>query len=343
MSCYRILRSMVIFVVAGCAVHKCVDAQRYLPPLGVLEKKPEAFPGYTLLAPLSSHHTFLIDNDGKVVHSWKAEAKPGQAAYLLEDGSLLRAAKTDNFFQFPETTGSGGRIQKFDWEGNLIWDFDASSPYRMSHHDVEPLPNGNVLLIVWESYLREVAERKGRNPSRLNGDVLWFEAIFEIEPDGLHGGNIVWKWSLLDHVIQDFAPARENYGDPAKHPELVDINFAPRPTPDWVHMNSIDYNPELDQIIVGSRSLCEFWVIDHSTTTEEAAGHTGGRYGKGGDLLYRWGNPAVYRRGKMRDQMLFNQHDVQWVPQGLSGCWSMSFCSTTVSRIQSMISQRLTN
>jgi hypothetical protein len=112
---------------------------------------------------------------------------------------------------------------------------------------------------------------------------------------------------------------RDNYGDPAQHPELVDINYVPRPTADWVHMNSIDYNPQLDQIIVGSRSLNEFWIIDHSTTTEEAAGHTGGRYKKGGDLLYRWGNPAVYRRGAGLDQMLFNQHDVQWIAEGLPG------------------------
>jgi len=41
----------------------------------------------------------------------------------------------------------------------------------------------------------------------------------------------------------------------------------------------------------------------HSTTRAEAAGHTGRRSGKGGDLLYCWGNPRTYRAGTKADQM----------------------------------------
>jgi hypothetical protein len=40
-------------------------------------------------------------------------------------------------------------------------------------------------------------------------------------------------------------------------------------------MNSIDYNPELDQIAMSVRGNSEVWIIDHGTTTAEAKGHTG--------------------------------------------------------------------
>ena len=289
------------------------------PELGVIKTTDRVCPGYILISPLSAQKSFLLNTNGQVVHSWLTDRKPGQASYLLEDGSLLRAGKVDNFYQFPSTTGSGGQIQKYDWEGNLTWDFTASSAYRMSHHDIEPMPNGNVLCIVWESYRRDVAVNAGRNPDRLTGDVLWLEAIFELKPNGLNGADIVWKWSLLDHVIQDWDKSKDNHGNPAEHPELVDINYMLRPVPDWVHMNSIDYNEELDQIMVGSRTLSEFWIIDHGTTTEEAKGHSGGKRGHGGDLLYRWGNPQTYRQGTVDDRRLFSQHDAHWIPKGLPG------------------------
>jgi hypothetical protein len=66
-------------------------------------------------------------------------------------------------------------------------------------------------------------------------------------------------------------------------------------------MNSIDYNPDLDQIALSVKGNSEAWIIDHGTTTAQAAGHTGGRRGQGGDLLYRWGNPLTYRAGTAND------------------------------------------
>jgi hypothetical protein len=68
-----------------------------------------------------------------------------------------------------------------------------------------------------------------------------------------------------------------------------------------------------------AREFREIWVIDHSTTTAQAAGHQGGRYGKGGDVLYRWGNPLAYRAGKLEDKKFFAQHDAHWIPEGLAG------------------------
>lgn len=44
-----------------------------------------------LFAPLRSKITYLIDCDGNLVHSWEGQSNPGEAVYLHDDGSLLRA------------------------------------------------------------------------------------------------------------------------------------------------------------------------------------------------------------------------------------------------------------
>ena len=88
---------------------------------------------------------------------------------------------------------------------------------------------------------------------------------------------------------------------------------------DWTHVNAVAYNPDLDQVVVSVHAFSEFWIIDHSTTIAEATSHKGGRSGKGGDLLYRWGNPRAYRNGSKMDQRLYNQHNAHWIPPGLPG------------------------
>ena len=119
------------------------------------------------------------------------------------------------------------------------------------------------------------------------------------------------------------------------HPELIDINFGETETStlaDWLHTNSIDYNEEFDQILLSVHNFNEIWVIDHSTTTEEAAKHIGGNSGKGGDILYRWGNPRSYRAGNKTDQKLFEQHDATWIESGLPGEGNILLFNNGVTR-----------
>ncbi|QDU94495.1 aryl-sulfate sulfotransferase [Lignipirellula cremea] len=275
--------------------------------------------GYTLFAPMASTVTYLIDMTGQVVNSWSSDFKPGLSAYLLPNGDLLRSKQLEDNPSFPFRGGHGGGIQRFNWEGELLWDFDYSDQYTLQHHDIEPLPNGNVLLIAWETKTaEETATAAGAPPEDASG-ILWADTIVEIQPQGPSGGEIVWKWSVWDHLIQDEDKSRSNYGDVSQHAELVDINFSKRRGRNWTHINGIDYNAELDQICLSVHSFSEIWIIDHSTTTEQAAGHTAGRHGKGGDLLYRWGNPAAHGAGSAEDQQLFGQHNAEWIPEGYPG------------------------
>jgi len=140
-----------------------------------------------------------------------------------------------------------------------------------------------------------------------------------VKPTGPTSGNIVWEWYVWDHLIQDFDSSKANYGVVGDHPELIDINFGDSFLFDWLHTNSLDYDPQFDQILIDVHNFDEVWVIDHSTTTAEAAGHAGGHYGHGGDLLYRWGNPRAYDAGTSSDQKLFGQHDASWIKPGYPG------------------------
>ncbi len=280
--------------------------------VGLFYKDTKAFNGYTLFAPNRSNTTYLIDMDGKIVHTWQSAYMPGQSFYLLEDGTLCRTAHISNI-QGP----AGGGVQKIAWDGTLLWDFKYLSDTYIPHHDIRPLPNGNVLMICWDARSRTEVIAAGRNPATIGTNIFMPEKVVEIKQDGKTGGTVVWEWFLWDHLIQDFDSTKSNFGVVGDHPELVDLNFGGGG--DWIHANAVDYNPKFDQIMLSAHNMGELWIIDHSTTTQEAASHSGGKSGKGGDLLYRWGNPQTYRAGTAKDQKLYAEHNTNWITSGLQG------------------------
>ena len=200
--------------------------------------------GNILFSPMSSTTTYLINYDGEIMHTWPNSNLPGYSVYLLENGNILRAAKT-NF-------NPGGMVQEITWNGDIIWEFIYDSNEYLSHHDIEPLPNGNVLMIAYIYKTVDETTAAGHNPIIPPGMALTPDHIIEVEPTGTSGGNIVWEWHVWDHLIQDYDPSKDNYGIVADHPELIDINFAGQHSvqiSDWTHINSIDYNENLNQIL----------------------------------------------------------------------------------------------
>jgi hypothetical protein len=289
--------------------------------VGLTFSAPGASEGYTLFSPHASQDAYLLDIQGRIVHRWVTDSYPGNTAYILPDGHLLRAGKTIGG-GFP-AGGQGGVVEEYDWDGRLLWSFHYSRSAHRQHHDAIKLPNGNVLMVAWEFKSAEEAIAAGRDPRLLTQGALWPDTLIEVELVGTGGAKIVWEWRAWDYLIQDFDPSRDTFGDVAGNPQLIDLNFARDGTADWMHLNGIDYHPELDQVVVGSPFLNEIWIIDHSTTTAEAAGHTGGRSGRGGDLLYRHGNPQAYRAGSGEDQSLFGQHHASWIPPGRPGAGNL--------------------
>jgi hypothetical protein len=244
---------------------------------------------------LNSNTSYLIDKNGDIAHTWN-NARPGNYAMAMKpNGNIVRGAVYSN----NQINGAavGGLLQEIDPSGNVVWEFVHSTADRVAHHDICLMPNGHVLMIAWNR--RQNAELQALG---YTGSGQKYETnIIEVSPDGAGGAGIVWEWYITDHMVQDVDPAKPNFGVVADHPELLDINVqtsggmgGPGGGLDWFHFNGIDYNADLDQIVLSSRFLSEIFIIDHSTTTIEAAGHSGGNAGKGGDFLYRWGNPSNY-------------------------------------------------
>lgn len=312
----KVLSTLALWVLCTVVLH----AQQ-VQPIGLIRNTAQSFNGYTLFAPADYTTTYLIDNCGRAVKTWQSQYVPGQSAYLLEDGSLFRTANPRTNRTFSNTGGAGGRVERYDWNGALQWGYDWSGTTFYQHHDAVVLPNGNVLLLSWDTRTREEAVAAGRKTSLYPMNGLWSDKIVELKPIGKDSAVVVWEWRVWDHLVQDNDASKANFGVVAERPERLDVNFTNKTAvvSDWIHFNGLAYNAELDQIIVSSRELSEIYIIDHSTTTAEAASSKGGRQGKGGDFLWRWGNPAAYKRGTSTDRKLFGQHNPQWIAKGSPG------------------------
>ncbi len=306
----------------------------------------EVYDGFTLYTPSGNQTTFLRDRDWNVINTWTHDCGPASMPYLvntnqpgIENSLLYYPCQNNN--PIMESGGVGGAVKIYNWEGELLWEMIisgniegiSSSNMFQHHHDIEPLPNGNFLLVAWERIYSPEWQQLGVDNVNNSLNQMWGTAIFEVKPIFETGSyEVMWEWYIKDHLVQDTNPSLENYGLISSHPELMDANCGNigssggpggNPNGDWMHINAIDYNEDLKQIVISSRFQDEIYVIDHTTTTQEAAGHTGGNYGKGGDFLYRWGNPQNYGRGTSNDKWLGDQHSINWINDGFPGAGNM--------------------
>jgi len=270
-----------------------------------------AFDGYALYNLMNQTTSRLVNAQGQIVKTWNCPTTFSYAVELKPNGNIVRTAV--NSGNQINTAAVSGLIQELDPNGQVVWSFTYSSADFVTHHDMALMPNGNVLLLAYVR--RTVAELQAMGYTGTSAK--YPGRIIEIQPTG-STAQIVWQWDMEDRFIQYADPSKPNYMPIAEHPERMNINVAvsagggPGGGIDWFHENGIDYNAELDQIAFCSRHLSEIFIIDHSTTTEEAAGHTGGNSGRGGDFLFRWGKPANY--GVTGTQRIPGAvHDVKWV------------------------------
>ncbi len=254
--------------------------------------------GYVLAVENGSTTSYLLNKEGFKIHEWTFEDNLGNDLEILPNGKLLGMFKANN----PDVSfgGFGGVLKILNSNGTTEWEYVYASENSIAHHDVEMLPNGNVLFIAWERIGSILAAQSGIDTTT----DIFPEVLIEINPNT---DQIVWEWHSFDHIIQDRLNTLPNFGNVSDNPQLIDINYNIVDNGDIMHANGIDYDADKDVIYLSVNFYHEIWVIDHSTTTEEAATNSGGNYNKGGDLVYRFGNPQAYQNTQGQ-RIFYNNH-----------------------------------
>ena len=270
------------------------QADSQSPTIGLLEIDNELISdGYTLFCPWVSSDCFLINNCGQKVNTWKTDLPFDLTMAYLDNQGFLYVLNNDV-------------LVKYDWNSDRLWTFSSSKFGIEAHHDFQIMPNGNFMVIAREELLHAESTELGFQTELDENNLVAIDGLYEfkyIEDDSF---DLVWKWNFKDHLIQETVDSLDNFGVVESAPKKLDVNFTNFPDIlDWLHCNGIHYNEALDQVIISSRNTSEIYIIDHSTSIEEAATSVGGTQGFGGDFLWRWG------KGN-----LMQQHDPNWIPEG---------------------------
>ena len=272
---FKVIKMNIKLILSLTLITSLLFNTSFCQSVGVQFNSEEAHQGYTLFAGGPSNGggggpggggggnrgVYLINNCGELVNSWLSTNAQGLSCKLDYEGNLLRAIVFGGNSSLDVGGGGGGGIEKLDWQGNQIWEYNANQSDFFQHHDVAPLPNGNVLAITWEFRPSSEAINAGRS----SGQAMNPCRIIEVEPSGTNGGNVVWQWQAFDHLIQDANAFADNFGVVEDNPQRFDVNSGANGN-DWMHCNSIDYLEEFDLILVSSKYFNEIFVIDHSTT-----------------------------------------------------------------------------
>jgi hypothetical protein len=278
-----------------------------------------AYSGYTLFG--SGGTSYLIDMEGHVIHTWKIGTNPR----FTEGGTLLDAVGGN--------PSNSNTWKELDWNGNVVWQYTETRSTYHAHHDFEKIYNptlgdSSFIYIANKDLTSQQCLNAGCDPSN-NYTGAQMDAIVEVNKYG----TVIWEWSFFDHVVQDIDGTKSTYGVIKDTPGRINLNLRGNPVKsDWLHCNSLDYNQELDLIVINSVHG-EFYVVDHGNTflKGDPTGSIALAASSKGDFLYRFGDPAKYNQGEPPSVMdnwekatsghkqIGGAHNIQWIKTGLSG------------------------
>lgn len=265
--------------------------------------------GYIFMMENGQKQAYLVNHEGEKLQEWSFESRFGNDLEITNNGEFLGCFKVEQpHFSFG---GFGGHVKKLDLNGNLLWEYVVNTENEIAHHDATELPNGHILIMVWERITQEELSSVGLTV----GHDAFLEKLIEVNPQT---DEVVWQWRSWEHIVQDVDPTKAAYGLLSEHPNKINIAYNDLENGDWMHANGIFYDSRTDVIYMSVNFYSEVWVIDHSTTTQEATTNKGGQFNRGGDLVYRFGNPITFG-GEASTRFLFKNHHPSVVPNSYPG------------------------
>lgn len=306
-----------LFFNYNCFTHEAF----YGPTETIYWDESKAFTGYTLFG--TGGTTYLIDMEGKVVHTWKTGTNPR----LTPSGTVYDAAGGD--------PSKSTTWKELDWNGNVIWQYTENRSNYHPHHDFEKIYNPKlgdstfIYIANKDLTVQQCLDAGGDSTQTKGYSGAQVDAIVEVDMQG----NIIWEWWFFDHIVQELYSSKPNYGVVKNNPGKININIKGNTLKsDWLHSNSLDYNEELDQIVINSVHG-EFYVIDHGNTfiKGDPASSIALAASSKGDFLYRFGDPAKYGQGDPPSildnwekatnghKQIGGSHNIQWIKPGLQG------------------------
>ncbi len=205
----------------------------------------KTFDGLTLFSPSLGSAAYLLDMEGREVHSWEITEAGGAAKVWYVD--LLASGNILVFVHDPELGGSdapafvfkGGIIMELAWDGSIVWQVEDPDV----HHDARLLPNGNLLMLRTEAVPPDIAAQLQGGVPGTEGPSVWTDWVAEITREG----ETVWEWHAWEHL------------DPA-----VDIRNSQDTRMEWTHGNSVDQLPNGDAL-VSFRNINTVVIADRET------------------------------------------------------------------------------
>ncbi len=275
--------------------------------------------GYTLFGTRGT--SYLIDMEGHVIHTWNLGTNPR----FTDAGTLLDAVGGN--------PSNSNVWKELDWNGNVVWQYTETRAGYYPHHDFAKIYNPKL----GDSTFIYIANKDLTAQQCLDAGCAatgnYTGAQMDVVVEVNRQGTVIWEWWFFNHMVQDIDNSKPTYGIIKNNPGKINMNLAGNPVQkDWMHCNSLDYNQDLDMIVINSVHG-EFYVINHGATfipnnpdsSKTLAASTLG------DFLYRFGDPAKYNQGTAPSvlanwekstaghKQMGGAHDVQWIKSGLPG------------------------